>query len=163
MIMKQKTTRKNKLTLLALAAKGKVAVNWIKKTRKQFSQTGLLEPIKPKLAPYRDRLRKIVAQTPDATWVEIPEQLPVAVCLQTICNELNKLKIRYKNKASCLTSHGQLRFKSMQYSRLSQQKRNKIFNDFPKTSRPPPQPTSLVSVVTQLTPIFTKFVDRMSA
>ena len=102
----KKRQGKDKMTLVALAAKWKVSVDWVKKIRKQFLQTGSLEPIKPKtgpkpkLEPHRDRLWQIVKDDPDVTLVEIQEQLPVDVCLQTIFNELNKLKISYKKSNS---------------------------------------------------------------
>lgn len=47
----RKRQGKDKLTLAGLATKWKVSVEWIKKIRKQFLQTGSLAPIKPKTGP----------------------------------------------------------------------------------------------------------------
>lgn len=96
---------KDKLTLAGLATKWKVSVEWIKKIRKQFLQTGSLAPIKPKtgpkikLEPHYDLLRNIVKTTPDATIEEIRVQLPVEVCPQTVSNALIKLKLVYKKNS----------------------------------------------------------------
>ena len=94
------------MTWAATAEKWKISQGFIAKHKRQVRDTGNIAPIqpktgpKPKLAPYRQLLQKIVAETPDATLAEIQEQLPVSVCLQTIANELIKLKLVYK-KNNC--------------------------------------------------------------
>jgi transposase len=49
-----------------------------------------------KLTEYRELLRRLVDQSPDATLEELREQLPVRVCIQTVANELRRLKLIYK-------------------------------------------------------------------
>lgn len=94
--------KKHRLTIEKLAEKWKVSVDWVKKIRKQFKNTGSLAPItpktgpKPKLEPHRELLNKIVTETPDATLEEIQKLLPINVSLPTIANELIKLKLIYK-------------------------------------------------------------------
>lgn len=94
-----------KMTQKALAEKWQVSLPWVKKILKQWRQTGSLEPIKakygprPKLEPHRELLKQIVAETPDATLAEIQEKLPVRVSIQTVANELRKLKLSFKKSS----------------------------------------------------------------
>jgi len=89
----------NGMTEKAAAEKWNVGRSTIAKIKKQRRQTGSIEPIKPKsgpkakLAEYRALLRQIVEKTPDATLEKIRDQLPVKVCVATVFNELQKLKL----------------------------------------------------------------------
>ena len=92
----------NGMTEKAAAKKWNVGRSTIAKLKKQRRETGSIEPMqasggpKAKLAEHRGLLKQIVDKTPDATLEEIREQLPVAVCIQTVHTELQKLKLAYK-------------------------------------------------------------------
>lgn len=94
------------MTESAAAEKWQVSVKWIQKIKKQRRETGCIKPKipktgpKPKLAPHRELLQKIVVETPDATLEEIRDRLPVEVCIVTVFNELRKLKLVYKKNNS---------------------------------------------------------------
>jgi transposase len=89
----------------AAAEKWRVSAKWIQKIKKLRRETGLLEPVKRnrerkmKLTEYRELLRRLVDQTPDATLEELREQLPVRVCIQTVANELRRLKLTFKKNS----------------------------------------------------------------
>ena len=90
------------MTWAATAKKWSVSQSFIAKLKRQVRDTGSIGPISPKTGPtpklekYRDRLKQIVAETPDATLAEIQNALPVNVSHQTVANELKKLKLVYK-------------------------------------------------------------------
>jgi transposase len=90
------------MTEKAVAEKWRVSAKWIQKIKKLRRETGSLEPVKRnhdrkmKLTEHRELLRRLVHQTPDATLEELREQLPVRVCIQTVANELRRLKLTDK-------------------------------------------------------------------
>jgi len=90
------------MTEKAAALKWKVSQSFIAKLKRHVRETGSVEPKrgktgpKPKLEPHYSKLKKIVADTPDATLFEIRDALPVKVSHQTVANELKKLKLVYK-------------------------------------------------------------------
>ena len=90
------------MTWRGTAEKWNVSKSFIAKLQRQVRETGSIEPVKPKTEPkpkleqYRDRLQQIVTETPDATLAEIQDALPIKVSIQTIANELIKLKLVYK-------------------------------------------------------------------
>jgi len=92
------------MTEKAAAAKWKVGRSTIAKIKHQRRELGHIKPLqgtpgrKAKLREHRGLLQQIVADAPDATLEEIREQLPVAVCIQTVHVELKKLKLVYKKK-----------------------------------------------------------------
>jgi len=92
----------NGMTEAAAAKKWSVSESFITKLKRRVRETGSLEPQKgqtgpkPKLQPHHDCLKRIVAETPDATLHEIRDALPVKVSHQTVANELKKLKLTYK-------------------------------------------------------------------
>ena len=94
------------MTEAAAAEKWQVSAKWIQKIKKQRRDTGSIEPKIPKtgpkrkLGPHLEFLRKIVAETSDATLEEIRERLPVAVSVTTVFNELRRLKLAYKKNSS---------------------------------------------------------------
>ena len=87
------------MTLAATAEKWKISQSFIAKLIRQVRDTGNIAPIqpktglKPKLAPHRQLLQKIVAQTSEATLAEIRDQLQISVCRQTI----SRIKLRYES------------------------------------------------------------------
>ena len=93
------------MTWTATAQKWKVSTSFIAKLQRQVREIGTIEPIKPKTGPkpklekHRDRLKQIVAETPDATLAEIQDLLPINVSHQTVANELKKLKLVYKKNS----------------------------------------------------------------
>ncbi len=92
----------NGMTEIAAAQKWNVSSSFITKLKRHVRETGTIAPKngktgpKPKLEPYHDQIKKIVAQTPDATLFEIRDALPVEVTHQTVANALAKLKLVYK-------------------------------------------------------------------
>lgn len=92
----------NGMTEAAAANKWNVSESFITKLKRRVRETGSLEPQKgqtgpkPKLEAHHDCLKRIVAETPDATLFEIRDALPVKVSHQTVANELKKLKLSYK-------------------------------------------------------------------
>jgi len=96
----------NGMSEVAAAEKWGVSPSFITKLKRHVRDTGSVEPkngkrgAKSKLEPYHHHLKKIVADTPDATLFEIRDALPVAVSHQTVANELMKLKLVYK-KNNC--------------------------------------------------------------
>jgi transposase len=93
------------MTEKAAAEKWRVSAKWIQKIKKLRRETGSLEPVKRnrerkmKLTEHRELLRQLVDQTPDATLEELREQLPVRVCIQTVANELQRLKLTFKKNS----------------------------------------------------------------
>jgi transposase len=93
------------MTEKTAAEKWRVSAKWIQKIKKQRRKTGSLEPVKGnpgpkmKLIKYRPLLTHLVEVTPDATLKELRDQLPVQVCIQTVANELTRLKLTYKKNS----------------------------------------------------------------
>jgi transposase len=90
------------MTERAAAEKWRVSAKWIQKIKKHRRETGFCEPVprkysrKTKLATHRELLRRMVEAAPDATLEELREQLPVLVCIQTVANELKRMRLTYK-------------------------------------------------------------------
>jgi transposase len=106
------------MTERAAAEKWRVSAKWIQKIKKRRRETGSLEPAtgnhgrKAKLAEYRDILRPLGETTPDATREELREQLPVRVCIQTVANELRRMKLPYKKNTYTPPSKTGLRWQN---------------------------------------------------
>jgi transposase len=92
----------NGMSEVAAAEKWSVSPSFITKLKRHVRETGSIEPkngkrgAKSKLEPCHDHLKKMIADTPDATLFEIRDALPVKVSHQTVANELKKLKLVYK-------------------------------------------------------------------
>lgn len=92
-----------------LAAQYSVSRSWIYSLIKQRRETGTIAPRqqrhgpKPKLAPYEQEVRQAVANHPDATLLELCEQLSkhVSVSTTTLCDFLKHLKITWKKNSLC--------------------------------------------------------------
>lgn len=74
--------------------------NWLKLRK----ETGGLAPRysrpgpKPKLAPYLQRLRELVAERPSATLEELRRALPLKVCIGTLWGAVRSLRLSLKKK-----------------------------------------------------------------
>jgi transposase len=85
-----------------LARRYRVSERWIYILVSRREKIGTIEPLygkpgpKPKLASHLDQLRSLVERHPDATLEELRQQLPVSVCLTTVWNALEDLKITLK-------------------------------------------------------------------
>lgn len=85
-----------------LSRKYRVSERWIYTLVHRRQHLGTIEPLygkpgpKPVLAPHLEQLRALVQQCPDATLEELRQQLPVSVCLTTVWNALEDLKITLK-------------------------------------------------------------------
>jgi transposase len=93
------------MSLTKAAEKWNVGRSTIAKIKKQRRETGNIEPKngktgpKRKLESHQEALKIIVAKTPDATLVEIQEQLPIEVSIRAIHDELKILKLIYKKNS----------------------------------------------------------------
>lgn len=89
-----------------LARRYRVARSWVYKLIDQRQDLGHIEPLKgevgrkPKLKNQGDRLRKIVAQYPDATLEELRQKLPMMVGISTLWRALAELKLTLKKSPS---------------------------------------------------------------
>lgn len=89
-----------------LARKYRVARSWVYKLIEQRKRLGHIEPLKgevgrkAKLKDQGERLRKIVAQCPDATLEELRQKLPMKVGTSTLWRALAKLKLTLKKSPS---------------------------------------------------------------
>lgn len=85
-----------------LVVKYRVCERWVFKLIRQRRELGHIQPLqgkpgpKPKLGEHLDELRSLVDQRPDATLEELRQQLPVQVCLTTVWNALQDLKLTLK-------------------------------------------------------------------
>jgi transposase len=86
-----------------LAERFKVSRDVIKKLVRQKRELGTVEPQlhrcgrKPKVtAKHREQLQALVKRRPDATLKELREALKLDVCLKTIWDALQALKLTYK-------------------------------------------------------------------
>jgi transposase len=90
------------------ARKYSVSIAWAYSLKKQRRETGSIAPKEyhrgqeRKLAPYEQEVRQLVADHPDATLVELHQQLPEAVhvSVPTLHNFLKHLKITWKKRRS---------------------------------------------------------------
>lgn len=75
---------------------------WVHRLAQRERETGTLAPKKQtkfrarRLAGEDDRLKALVALTPDATLAELRAQLPTPVALSTLWLALDRLKLTYK-------------------------------------------------------------------
>ncbi len=90
-----------------LAKQYHVDRSWVYKLIKQRREAGHLKPLKgvrgprPKLQPYQEQLKRIVAERPDATLDELRQQLAIRVGVSTLCRALHALKLTLKKSPSC--------------------------------------------------------------
>jgi transposase len=89
-----------------LVRRYRVARSWIYKLIDQRREIGHIEPLKgkrgrkPKLGNCHDKLRKIVAQCPDATLEELRLRLNMKVGISTLWRALGELKLTLKKSHS---------------------------------------------------------------
>jgi len=91
-----------------VAKKYSVSASWVYDLRKKRRETGIIAPkqqrygSKPKLKPYEQEVRQLVADHPDATLAEFCEKLSDRVSVSTtmLCDFLRHLKITRKKRLS---------------------------------------------------------------
>jgi transposase len=90
----------------AVAKKYRVSESWVRNLKRRRRETGEIGPRKQrtshatKLDDQLDRLRQLVAERPDATLVELRDQLGLAVAPATIWRALRRLQLTFKKKWS---------------------------------------------------------------
>jgi transposase len=89
----------------AVAAKYRVSEAWVRRLKQRRREAGETAPRPPrnrrvpKLAPHYDRLRALVAETPDLTLEELRQRLGVAVALATLWEAVRALRLSVKKKS----------------------------------------------------------------
>ena len=89
----------------AVAAKYSVSPSWVRKLKKQYRDTGSLEPIvatpgpKPTLTAHEDRLRELIRANPDRTAGEYQALLGVDVAVVTVWRAIRRLGFAHKKSA----------------------------------------------------------------
>jgi transposase len=88
-----------------VALKYRVSPAWVRRLKQRRRQTGAIAPRPPRnhrppaLAPYRDRMRQLIAATPDLTLRELRDRLGVAVSLSTLWAAVPDLGLTVKKKS----------------------------------------------------------------
>src|SRR4051794_10207719 len=94
------------LTTRAAAAKYTVSESWVRRLKQRRRQTGEVAPRTatpgppPSWKAYEDRLRRAVAETPDATLGELRDRLRLTVALSTLWRAAAALGLSVKKKSS---------------------------------------------------------------
>jgi transposase len=90
----------------AVAKKYRVSESWVRNLKRRRRETGEIGPRKQrtshatKLDEQLDRLRQLVEERPDATLLELRDQLGVQVAPATIWRALRRLQLTFKKKSS---------------------------------------------------------------
>jgi transposase len=93
-------------TTRAVAVKYRVSESWVRRLKQRRRATGEVGPrarrtFRPRLlAPHDDRLRELVAASPDATLAELRDRLGVAVGLTALWHAVRRLGLTVKKKSS---------------------------------------------------------------
>ncbi len=89
----------------ALAKKYRVSESWIRNLKRWRRESGQIGPRpqrvhhETKLDAHLERLQELVRQQPDATLVELREQLGVEVSISTISRVLRRMHMTFKKKS----------------------------------------------------------------
>ena len=89
-----------------MAEKYSVSPSWVRRLKQRKREDGRTEPRPsrnkrvPKLAGHADRIRELIAATPDLTLAELRDRLGVAVALATLWAAVAKLGLTVKKKSS---------------------------------------------------------------
>lgn len=95
-----------KLPTKAVAAKYRVSPAWVRRLKQRRREDGRIAPRSsrnrrvPKLTPHLDRIRELIAETPDLTLPELRAKLKLAVALSTLWLAVHKLRLTVKKKFS---------------------------------------------------------------
>ena len=90
----------------AVAARFAVSESWVRRLKQRRRDEGRIAPKPsrnkrlPKLAAFGDRIRELIATTPDLTLAEIREKLGLAVALATLWAAVARLGPTVKKKGS---------------------------------------------------------------
>ena len=88
----------------AVAARFAVSESWLRRLKQRRREEGRIAPKPPrnkrvpKLAAHGDRIRELIAATPDLTLAEIRAKLGVAVALATLWAAVARLGLTVKKK-----------------------------------------------------------------
>lgn len=90
----------------SVAAKYRVSPAWVRRLKQRRREDGRIAPRPPrnrrvpKLTPHLDRIRELIAETPDLTLPELRAKLEVAVALSTLWLAVHRLRLTVKKKSS---------------------------------------------------------------
>ena len=90
----------------AVAAKFSVSPSWVRRLKQRRREDGSVAPRSPrntrvpKLDAYADRIRALIAATPDLTLIELRTALGVTVAMGTLWAAVAKLGFTVKKKSS---------------------------------------------------------------
>jgi transposase len=94
------------LSTRAVATKYSVSEAWVRRLKQRRRTTGEVAPRsgrpgpEPSWCAYADRLRRAIAETPDATLEELRDRLHLAVALSTLWRAVAALGLSVKKKSS---------------------------------------------------------------
>jgi transposase len=89
-----------------VAQKYRVSPAWVRRLKQRRRQTGEVAPRPPRnhrqptLAPHHDRIRELIAATPDLTLGELRDRLGVVVSLSTLWAAVRDLGLTVKKKSA---------------------------------------------------------------
>lgn len=101
----------------AVAKKYRVSESWVRGLKRRRRETGEIGPRKQrtshatKLDDHLDQLNRLVEERPDATLVELRDELGVPVAPATVWRALRRLQLTFKKKLSMPASKTAQTFK----------------------------------------------------
>jgi transposase len=90
----------------AVAERYRVSQSWVRRLKQRYREEGSVEPKStrnnrvPQLDAHADRIREVIAATPDITIAELKEQLGLRVALSTLWLAIAKLNLTVKKKST---------------------------------------------------------------